>query len=83
MRWYVYLRLFHSRGDHQSSDVSLIGVAPYLRGELRERAQAELAALLGQLADLHFGDIAVRPFREQYDGVTFGLIDESAAGRGD
>lgn len=83
LRWYVYLHLFDSAGYHQRSDVSLIGVAPYLRGELSERAQAQLTALLGKLEDLRFGDIAVRPFREQHDGVTFGLIDESAADRGD
>jgi formate hydrogenlyase regulatory protein HycA len=77
IHWYAYLHLFGSDGRHRRSEISLIGIAPYLRGELRERADAQLAALLGQLEGLQFGDIAIRLFCEQHDGVTFGLIDES------
>jgi formate hydrogenlyase regulatory protein HycA len=83
IRWYAYLHLFDSAGYHQRSDVRLAGTGPYLRGELRQRAEAQLAALLAQLDGLHFGDIQIRLFREQHDGVTFGLIDESGAERGD
>jgi hypothetical protein len=77
IRWYAYLHLFGSDGRHRRSEISLIGIAPYLRGELRRRADSRLTALLGRLEGLQFGDIAIRLFREQHDGVTFGLIDES------
>jgi hypothetical protein len=83
IRWYAYLHLFDSAGYHQRSDVRLAGTGPYLRGELRQRAAAQLTALLGQLDGLHLDDIQVRLFHEQHDGVTFGLVDESDAERGD
>ena len=37
---------------------------------------------MGRLEEAEFGDIAIRPFSLTYDGVTFGLIDESSPGRG-
>jgi hypothetical protein len=82
VRWYAYLHLFDADGNHRESEVSLIGVAPYLRGDLREQATARLTSLLGQLEEAEFGDIAICPFALTYDGVTFGLIDESSPDRG-
>lgn len=67
---------------HYKSEISLIGVAPYLRGKLGEQATARLKSLLGELDEAEFGDIAIRPFTVTYDGVTFGLIDESGHERG-
>ena len=78
----MYLHLFDTAGSHQRSEVVLAGIAPFLDGELREQADARLTGLLGQLGGLRFGDIWIRPFRVQSDGVTFGLIDESTASRG-
>jgi hypothetical protein len=82
IRWYAYVHLFGLDGVHVRSDVALIGIGPYLRGQLGEQADATLAALLDQLPDRTFGGIAIRPFRVLYDGVTFGLIDESDTDRG-
>lgn len=82
VRWYAYLHLFDASGTHRGSEVTLIGVAAYLRGDLAKQAAARLASLLGQLKDAEFGDIAICPFSLAYDGVTFGLIDESSPGRG-
>ena len=82
IRWYAYLHLFDADGNHRKSEISLIGVAPYLRGDLGEQAAARLASLLGQLEEAEFGDIAIRPFTLTHDGVTFGLIDESGPDRG-
>lgn len=45
-------------------------------------SRPRLASLLGQLEDAEFGSIAIRPFTLTYDGVTFGLIDESGPDRG-
>ncbi|MEV4823170.1 hypothetical protein [Micromonospora sp. NPDC049274] len=83
IRWYAYLHLFDVDGRHRRSDISLVATAPYLRGELGAQAEARLAGLLDQLPDWQYGDIAVQLFRVVHDGVTFGLIDESDAERGD
>jgi hypothetical protein len=82
VHWYVYLHLFDQAGHHQRSDVWLAGIAPVLDGELRDRAHARLIELLRQLDGKLYRDIHIRPFREQHDGVTFGLIDESDPERG-
>jgi hypothetical protein len=82
VRWYAYLHLFDADGNHRTSEISLIGVAPNLRGDLGEQAAARLSSLLGQLEDAEFDNIAIRPFTLTYDGVTFGLIDESGPDRG-
>ena len=57
VRWYVYLHLFDAEGRYLRSDISLLGVAPYLRGQLREQAEARLAQLLDQLPDRRLGDL--------------------------
>ncbi|GAA4572622.1 hypothetical protein [Planotetraspora kaengkrachanensis] len=83
IRWYTYLHLFDADGRHRRSDISLVGIGPNLRGELGEQAETRLAGLLNQLPERKYADIAVQLFRVLYDGVTFGLIDESDAERGD
>ncbi|GAA0268513.1 hypothetical protein [Cryptosporangium japonicum] len=83
VRWYAYLHRFDHAGNHVDSKIALIGIGPYLRGELRRRAEERLRELLDELADPDYGDIAIRPFRVVHDGVTFGLIDESEAEWGD
>jgi len=82
VRWYAYLHLFDADGNHCASEISLVAVAPYLRGDLGKQAATRLASLLGQLGEAEFGDIAICPFTLTYDGVTFGLIDESSPDRG-
>jgi hypothetical protein len=82
VRWYTFLHLFDADGNHRRSEISLIGIAPNLAGEPGKQAAAQLASLLGQLEDVTFGDIAIKPFTVTYDGVTFGLINESAPDRG-
>jgi hypothetical protein len=82
VRWHAFLHLFDVGGNHRRSEISLIGIAPRLSGDLREQAAARLASLLGQLEEARFGDIAIRPFTVTYDGVTFGLVDESGPDRG-
>jgi hypothetical protein len=83
VRWYVYLHLFDHAGHHQQSDIWLAGIAPFLAGDIREQAHARLIDLLKQLDGKLYRDIRIRPFRQQYDGITFGLIDESSPDRGD
>lgn len=38
------------------------------------RAESKLAELLGSLPEIEYGDIAIRPFRLEVDGVVFGLV---------
>ncbi len=83
IRWYAYLHLFDADGSHRRSDISLVGIAPHLRGAPGEQADTRLAGLLDQLPERQYGGIAIQLFRVAYDGVTFGLIDESDAERGD
>ncbi|SNY60255.1 hypothetical protein [Paractinoplanes atraurantiacus] len=80
--WYAYVHRFDHDGHHLGSEIVLIGKAPFLRGDLRTEADAIFARLLDGLPGASPGDIAVRPFRVRYDGVTFGLIDESDSERG-
>lgn len=82
VRWYAYLHLFDADGNHRESEISLIGIAPYLKGGLGALATARLASLLGELEEAESGAIAIRPFTLIYDGVSFGLIHESTPGRG-
>jgi hypothetical protein len=82
MRWYAFLHLFDADGGHRGSEISLIGIGPWLGVDLDEQATARLDRLLGQLPEVAFGDIAISPFAVTYDGVTFGLIDESDPDRG-
>ncbi len=82
VRWYAFLHLFDAGGNHRRSEISLIGIAPRLNGDVGELAAARLASLLGQLKEARFGNIAIRPFTVIYDGVTFGLVDESGPDRG-
>lgn len=83
LAWYAYLHLFDNDGAYQRSDVRTIGTGFPLTGELREQADAVLASLLATMEDVRFTDIAIRPFRTRQQGMTFGLIDESAPDRGD
>jgi hypothetical protein len=56
VRWYAYVHLFDLDGVHVRSDIALIGIGPYLRGQLGEQADATLAALLDQLPDRTFDE---------------------------
>ncbi len=37
-------------------------------------SKAKMAELLGSLPEIDYGDIAIRPFRLEVDGVVFGLV---------
>lgn len=82
-RWYVVLHLFDEDGWHQSSDIWCAGIREYFRGAVAEAGNARLHRLLDGLTGRKYGDIAIRPFKVEYDGIVFGLIDESDEERGD
>ena len=47
------------------------------------RSGRELAALLDTLDGRQFGDIAIRLFHVEHDGIVFGLVDETGQYRED
>jgi formate hydrogenlyase regulatory protein HycA len=73
-RCYDYLHLFDADGRHTNSRIQLIGYGRDLPSTLSD--------LLATLDGVEFDDIAIQPFRLEYDGYTFGLIDESDPERG-
>jgi len=83
LRWYVVLHLFDPDGRHRSSDIWYAGAGGVFAGAIAEAGEARLRRLLDSLADQEYGDIAIRPFQVEHDGVVFGLIDESDEERGD
>jgi hypothetical protein len=83
MRWYSVLHLFDRAGNHARSDIWFAGTTADGQRETVQRAEEHLSAVLDDLPGRRYGDIAVRLFRVDYDGVVFGLIDESEPERGD
>ncbi|MFC5005451.1 hypothetical protein ACFPIJ_47430 [Dactylosporangium cerinum] len=79
--WYAYVHRFDHDGRHEESTIRRIALSRYLTDP--QAADRILATLLDQLDAPRFEDIAIQPFSLAYDGVRFGLIDESSADRGD
>jgi formate hydrogenlyase regulatory protein HycA len=79
LRWYAYLHHFDDDGTYLWSDIEFVGLNVEGQNEVVGRAEALLTEWLSQLDDLVYGDIAVRLFQTRYDGIIFGLIDESDA----
>ncbi|MFF4010686.1 hypothetical protein [Streptomyces sp. NPDC001717] len=81
-RLFVVLHTFDHEGNHQASDIWSAGTwaeqmrRRYAPDSVVARAEARLDALLADLPDLAYGDIAIRPFRITVDGVLFGLVTE-------
>jgi hypothetical protein len=77
LRWYAYLHHFDHDGAYLCSDIEFVGINTEGQANVVARAEALLGEWLGQLDDLVYGDIAVGLFQTHYDGVLFGLVDES------
>jgi hypothetical protein len=73
-RWYAILHRFDHEGRHTVSDIWCPGSG------IRRGQQERLDAWLGALPGRAYGDIAIRPFRIEVDGIVFGLVAE---GRGE
>ncbi|WP_412749232.1 hypothetical protein [Krasilnikovia sp. M28-CT-15] len=74
MRWYAVMHLFDHDGNHESSEIRLLGTGQFNEVRLDP---GPLRTLLDVLPGRQFGDIAIKPFRVDFDGVVFGLVDES------
>jgi hypothetical protein len=75
-RIYAVLHRFDDSGHHQGSDIWFAGVRADSPAT-DERARQVLAGWLSALESVTYCDIAIRPFRADFDGVVFGLVDET------
>ncbi|MGW0433429.1 hypothetical protein ACWDV4_12950 [Micromonospora sp. NPDC003197] len=81
-RWYAVLHRFDHDGHHRGSEIWYAGTTAQGEQDVIDRAEQVLAGWLAVLPEPIFGDIAVRLFSVEVDGVVFGLVDESDAERG-
>jgi len=72
MRYYAVLHLFDKNGNHRSSEIRFLGV-----GNAGQDGEEQLRTLIDPLPGRRYDDITIKPFRVDFDGVAFGLIDES------
>jgi formate hydrogenlyase regulatory protein HycA len=82
-RVYSVLHLFDRDGAHVRSDIWLAGTSAEDEEAVDRRAEEQLTARLDALPGREYGDIAIRLFRVDFDGLVFGLLDESDEERGD
>jgi hypothetical protein len=79
-RLYAVLHRFDRDGHHLDADIWFAGTwaekqqHPPDQDPVLARAQSKMAELLDSLPAIEYGDIAIRPFRLQVDGVVFGLV---------
>ncbi|MEV4114285.1 hypothetical protein [Nonomuraea sp. NPDC049695] len=78
-RWYAILHRFNSDGHYLDSRIECTGADDRHR-ESVDAGDRRLSEWLAELPGLEFGDIAIRPFRLEFDGVVFGLILEDHGG---
>lgn len=76
-RWYAVLHRFDSDGNHLGSDIEFAGTTADGQQASVDKAWATLDGWLGQLVSPVYGDIAVKLFEVEVDGVRFGLVDLS------
>ncbi|MBB5872673.1 formate hydrogenlyase regulatory protein HycA [Allocatelliglobosispora scoriae] len=77
-RWYAVLHRFDQEGNHVSSDIQFAGTTADGESRVVDKATGMLRQWLDELPGRSFGDISIRLFQVEVDGVTFGLIDETS-----
>ncbi|GAB3141932.1 hypothetical protein GCM10027290_15460 [Micromonospora sonneratiae] len=76
-RWYAVLHRFDHDGHYRGSEIWYAGTTAQGERDVVDRAEQKLATWLAELPQPTFGDIAVRLFSVEVDGIVFGLVDES------
>jgi hypothetical protein len=76
-RWYAVLHRFDHDGHHTGSDIWFAGATADGESAVGAAAEKVLHEWLAQLPGLVYGDIAVRLFQLEVDGIVFGLVDET------
>lgn len=69
-----------ARGVASIDDLEATGAADDRHRESVDRADRLVRTWLAELPGVEFGDIAIRPFRVEADGVLFGLVLEEHDG---
>jgi formate hydrogenlyase regulatory protein HycA len=75
--WYAVIHRFDAVGNHLGSEVRLGGKDEEGRDVAGDKAWDQLNEIARPMGPVVFGDILVRPFALEIDGVLFGLIYES------
>lgn len=75
-RWYAVLHRFGPDGAHTGSQIWCAGTSEAEEDSI-DRAQARLTDWLETLPGRVFGDIAIKLFHVEFEGHTFGLIDQA------
>jgi len=70
----TYLHLFDSDGRHLTSDIALAEQAP---GADADDLMEYLETVVAKLPGVKLESIAIRPFRFEHEGTTWGLVDET------
>lgn len=76
-RWYAVLHTFDQAGQHLKSDIWFAGTSACGERESIERATLKLAAMLTGLGKVKYGNVKIALFHVEFDGHTFGLVDDS------
>jgi len=75
-RWYAVLHRFGPDGTHTGSQIWCAGTSENENASI-DSAEACLAGWLETLPGRVFGNIAVKLFQVEFEGHTFGLVDQS------
>ncbi|MGI5162509.1 hypothetical protein [Microbispora sp. CA-102843] len=79
-RWYAVLHTFDAAGHHVGSRIERTGTDDHHRASV-DTPQDRLNRWLDALPGLRYSDIAIRPFRHEFDDVLFGLVIETFEGQ--
>lgn len=75
-REYVVVHLFDGEGNYVSTNSWYAGTTASCE---EAQIEAQLQQMLAALGEVRYGDIAVKPFQTQREGITFGLVADEPA----
>lgn len=81
--WYAILHKFDSRGNYLGTDHKFAGTTADGEQAVLAQAEVHMNNFIGTLGPVKFGNIAIRLFKIDIDGHTFGMIDTSSEEWGD
>jgi formate hydrogenlyase regulatory protein HycA len=76
-RWYCVVHLFDKAGNHTGTDAEFLGTTAEGERRVLEDAEHRLDKMLAKLGPRKLGNISVRLFEAEIDGVEFGLEAET------
>lgn len=81
--WYAILHKFDRHGNHLGTDYKFTGTTADGESAVTNEAKLCMDNFIKALGPVEFGDIAIRLFKVEIDGHTFGMIDTSSHQWGD